>query len=96
MAKADLRKAEITAWREHIGRAIERARTLRGWTLQELGREVKRDERQIARWIAGTERPQLDALFAVDSFRSPMVVALAELAGDNVEVTTQITVRRTA
>lgn len=93
MAKADLRKAEM--WRERIGQAVERARLLRGWSLKELADHVGRDERQIARWIAGTERPQWDALFAVESLRGPFVIALAEVAGD-IEVTTHITLRRTA
>jgi hypothetical protein len=93
MAKADLRKAENDAWREQIGRAIERSRLLRGWSLKELAVAVDRDERQVARWIVGSERPQLDALFAVESLRQPLVVALAEMAGEGIEITTHITVR---
>lgn len=96
MAKAQLRKAEIADWRERVGAAIERARLLRGWSLKELADAVKRDERQCARWINGSERPQLDALFAVDCFRPSLVIALSELGGDSVEVTTQIIVRRSA
>lgn len=96
MAKADLRKADIEPWRVEIGRAIDRARLLRGWSLKELADAVGRDERQVSRWIAGTERPQMDALFAVVSLRCALVQAFAELAGSDVEVTTHITVRRTA
>lgn len=97
MAKARLeRTPDAQAWREHIGRAIERARLLRGWSLKEMADAVGRDERQIARWINATERPQLDALFAPACFRQSMVVALAELAGAGVEVTTHISIRRTA
>jgi ribosome-binding protein aMBF1 (putative translation factor) len=92
MAKADLRKAEN--WREQIGRAIERARLLRGWSLKELADAVGRDERQLARWITGAERAQLDAIFAVESFRTAFVIALAEIAGDQIEVTTQIIVKK--
>lgn len=94
MAKADLRKAEMDVWRVSIGRAVERARLLLGWSLKELAEAVGRDERQVARWIAGTERPQLDALFSVVTLRAALVQALAELAGNGVEVTTHITVRR--
>ena len=94
MAKADLRKPDM--WREQIGGAIQRAMSLRGWSLKELAGAVDRDERQCARWIDGTERPQFDTLFGVETFRQPLIVALAELAGAGVEVTTAITIRRIA
>src|SRR5687767_13457160 len=80
MLKADLRKAEILDWRADVGRAIERMRLLASLSLKELADAIQRDERQVARWIAGTERPQFDALFAVAALRQPLVVALAELA----------------
>jgi hypothetical protein len=98
MAKADLRKAETDGWRQHVGAAIQRAVSLRGWTLKEFAAAVGRDERQCARWITGDERPQLDTLFAVDSFRQPLIVALAEAAGEGVEIetTVRITHRRVA
>lgn len=96
MAKADLRKAEIDAWRAHVGRAIERTRLLKGWSLKELAAALERDERQISRWIAGAERPQLDVLLAVDAIRQPLIIALAEIAGEGIEVTTHIAIRRTA
>lgn len=97
MAKADRRKAEIEApdWRPMIGAAIEQAQLACKWSLKELADKVQRDERQVSRWIAGTERPQMDALFAVEALRQPLVVALAALA-DGVEIVTQITVRRRA
>src|SRR5690242_5413272 len=93
MAKADLRKTED--WRAAIGRAIERARTLSQLSLKELADLVGRDERQVARWIGGTERPQLDAIFAVPQLRGPLVIALAELSG-SVDVVTTISIRRIA
>jgi transcriptional regulator with XRE-family HTH domain len=98
MAKADLRKADGPDWRAAIGAALERTRLLAGFaSLKELAAAIGRDERQIARWIAGTERPQFDALFAVAGLRQPLVVALAELAQhDGVDIVTQITVRRSA
>lgn len=97
--RADLRKAEID-WKPFIGGAIERTRMLLSLSLKEfaglmpLPDGTERDERQIARWISGAERPQLDALFAVDAIRQPLVIALAELA--NAEIVTQITIRRRA
>lgn len=94
MAKASLRNTE--EWRARLGQSLERARLLRGWSLKELADAVGRDERQVARWMLGTERPQWDAVFAVESLRGPLVIALAELAGTPIEVTTQITLRRSA
>ena len=100
MAKADLRKAE-TDWRASIGHAIERTRTLCGLTLKEFTAALPtingkpRDERQIARWIRGEERPQLDAIFAVEAFREPLVIALATLT-DTIEIETVLHTRRRA
>lgn len=39
---------------------------------------------------------QLDAVFAIDSLRQPLIVALAELGGAGVETTTVITIRKVA
>lgn len=95
MAKADLRIPDQEAWRGRIGDAIERTRTLARLSLKEFADRIGRDERQVARWIHGAERPQFDALFAVPGFRALLVQALAELA-DGVQVETHITIRRTA
>lgn len=94
MAKADLRKAEADEWKANVGRAIQRAYLLCGWTLKEFADKVKRDERQLARWISGEERPQLDTLFAVVALRQALIIALAELAGAGVEVETTVRVIR--
>lgn len=94
MAKADLRKADI--WKPRIGQALRRALSLCGWSLKEFAGAVDRDPRQCARWLDGSERPQLDAVFAVEELRQPLVIALAELVGPGVEVTTAITIRRIA
>jgi transcriptional regulator with XRE-family HTH domain len=95
MATASLRKAESIDYREQIGAAVQRAASLVGWSLKELAAEVNRDPRQVARWITGQERPQLDALWEVEALRGPLVIALAELSAQ-VEVVTEIRVRRTA
>lgn len=94
MAKADLRKAEAGEWKANVGRAIQRAYLLCGWTLKEFADQVKRDERQLARWISGAERPQFDTLFAVVALRQALIIALAELAGAGVEVETTVRVVR--
>jgi len=95
-AKASLLKAEPGTWRLRIGHAIQRAMTLQGWSLKEFASAVDRDERQCARWIDGTERPQMDTLFSVVALRQSLVQAFAELAGEGVEVETVIRVRRIA
>lgn len=46
MVKANLRKAETSDVRAKVGAAIERARCLKGWTLDELSGHVQRDSRQ--------------------------------------------------
>lgn len=93
--KADLRKAETSdPWRVQVGRAIARSMQLLGWSLKEFAAAVGREPRQVARWIAGTERPQMDALFSVAALRAPLVQAFAELTGEAVEVETVIRVRR--
>ena len=94
MVKADLRKAETDGWRKQIGAALQRATSLVGWSLKEFAAAVNRDSRQCARWFDGTERPQLDVLFAIEELRQPLVQALAEVAGQNIEVTTVVTMRR--
>lgn len=95
MAKADLKN--LAPWRAHVGGAIQRALALAGLSQKEgwvlLGHK---DGSQLNRWIAGQERPQFDALFAVAALRQPLVIALSEIAGEGVEIVTEIRVRRTA
>jgi len=96
MAKAslpDIRKTDQGDWREQIGRAIRRVRG--ELTLKEFAAAIARDERTVSRWEDGKERPQLDAIFSVKALRGPLVVAFAEMA-DDVEVITEIRVRRSA
>lgn len=94
MAKADLRNPDQDdAVRTWIGTAINAARLMMGWNLDEFAQAVGRDPRQVARWISGKETPQLHAMFAVPAFRGPLVIALAGLSED-IEVTTQIAIRR--
>jgi hypothetical protein len=97
MVKATLRKTDSEPERRLIGRALDRARELRGWNLNQFADAVKRDPRQVARWFDGSENPQFHAIYAVESLREWILVAFAEIAGEGVQVTTQITVtRRTA
>ena len=98
MVKASLRKAEIEDDdRKMLGRAIVRARSLLGWSLKQLAAAVSRDPRQVHRWEQGDDRDraQLDALWAVEEMRGPLVIALAEAADDSaVVITTHIAVRQ--
>ena len=92
LRKPEKRPDDELLWLE-LGSAIERARVLRGWTLDQLARHCPprgRDPRQIAKWIAGAERPQLDVLFAIRDFRQPLIIALAELAGIQAETVFRI------
>lgn len=87
MVKADLSFIEPD-FKVQIGQAIQRAFSLAGWTQKEAAGKVNRDPAQIARWIAGTERPQMDALFAVEELRWPLIQTLATLA--QAEIYTEI------
>jgi hypothetical protein len=95
MAKASIRKADTKALYRSLGGAMEEVMRAFGLTLKEFAFQVGKDERQIARQIDGTDRPQIEAVFAVERFRGAMVIALARLAAD-VDVVTEIRVRRSA
>ena len=94
MLKANLRKAENSDFLAEIGSCLEHARLRNRMTLEQLAAELKRDARQVRRWIAGEERTQVDVVFRVPALRWPFVVALAELA--DAVVDERISKRRTA
>ena len=96
MAKAPLRNAELDAWRLRVGQAIERVQKRSEWSLKEFAAAIGRDERQVARWFTGTEHAQLAAIVAVPKLHRLLIVALAELAEESIEITTAITIRRIA
>lgn len=91
----DLHKVEMQ-YRAAVGRALERAHQKRGWTQKELAAAIDRDQSQVAKWIKGIERVQLDALLAEATFWPLFVVALAEIPGSGIVITTQLTVSRAA
>jgi hypothetical protein len=84
-----------SVWRPQLGLALDRARFLAGWSLKELAAALDRDDAQVSRWVRGMERIQLEAVFKVPLLRRAFVVALAEIAGEGVEVRTEIDVRIT-
>lgn len=92
LPKGDLRKPE----NNDAGEAIALAQQACGWNLEEFATAAQRDERQIKRWIDGTEHPQLDTLFAIVKFRKPLILALAKRAGLGVAVQTTITISEAA
>lgn len=81
MAKADLRNAESIDFRAEIGACLQRAASLLGWSLKQLAAAVKRDERQVARWLNGQERVQLDVVFDCEELRQPFALQLSKLSG---------------
>lgn len=92
-AKADLKN--LDDWRARIGAAVARAFQFAGLSQKEAAAAVGHDQAQVARWISGAERPQMDALFAVEALRGPLVIAFAGLSED-IEITTTIAIRRSA
>lgn len=95
MAKADIRKSETDTFYAQLGGCMDEVRGVFRMTLQEFSAAVGKDERQLKRQIEGKERPQLEAVFAIEKFRGPLLIAMARLA-TGVEVDTVIHVRRTA
>jgi ribosome-binding protein aMBF1 (putative translation factor) len=94
MAKAALPKGENREFRSElrvIGECLDEARRYLGWTVDQLAQELSRDSKQIARWIRGEERTQLDTAWSVPELRQPFVVALAKRA--NCEIETIVRVR---
>lgn len=96
MAKADLPKAEMPDWSVRVGCAIKAVMLAEQLSLKEFADKVGRHPRQVARWFEGKENPQLAPIFAVAAFRQPLVIALASLAGDQVEIETHIRIKRRA
>ena len=95
MAKADLRKTEIDPYHAQLGACVREVQHAFCLTLQEFAAELGKNESQVRRQIEGKERPQLEAVFAVQRFQGPLVIALARLAA-GVDVDTVIHVRRSA
>ncbi|HMJ82293.1 MAG TPA: helix-turn-helix transcriptional regulator [Vicinamibacterales bacterium] len=80
-------------YRALLGGAVRRARLRAGWSLKEFAGLLKRNERQIGRWETGDERALWDLLFALPRYRQELIIALAEVDGDNIEVRTTVTIK---
>ncbi|MCR4376281.1 MAG: helix-turn-helix domain-containing protein [Acidobacteria bacterium] len=92
MAKANVQIPDD--WPERIGRAVQRAVSLVGWSHKEAAAKVGVDDAEFGKWLSGGRRPQFDRLFAIEELRQPLILSLAGLAND-VEVVTEIRMRRT-
>lgn len=93
MAKAVLPKSENAEWRL-LGEALDAARHTLRWTVDQLAGELKRDSKQVGRWLRGEERPQVDAVIRVAPLREPFLIAFAMRLGFRVRTT--ISLRRLA
>lgn len=102
MAKAEVRKTDSPDSLKEFGECLDFARRYVGWTLDELANKlppptgsVRRDPRQVARWIRGEDPTPLAVVFKVEALRLPFVIALARLV-DCCEEETTIRFRRRA
>lgn len=95
-ALPEIRKAEIERRWVQWGECIDEVRGVFRLTLQEFAAALGKDERQVARWVSGQERPQIETVLAVERFHGPMLIALAKLAKDGIRVRTTIEIERSA
>lgn len=94
MAKAAVRKADNQ--HEEMGRVVREVRKASGLNLDEFALAIKKDPRQVKRWEEAMDRPQIEAVFAVDEFKPLVLEAMACQSGHAVERETVIRIRRTA
>ena len=94
MAKVGVLKADESLYAA-LGACLAEVQRTFGLSLKEFSCELGKDERQIARQIDGTDRPQLEVVFAVERFRPALVIALARLA-QGMEIDMVVTWRRSA
>ena len=93
-AKAALKglcKSE-SAFYAQLGSCMAEVQHVFGLTLKEFAAALDKNESQVRRQIEGKERPQIEAVFAVERFQPAMVIALARLAS-GVDVDTVIHIR---
>lgn len=93
MLKARVRIPDVD-WLVVIGAAIQHAVKDAGLSNKEAAALAVVDDAEFGKWLNGTRRPQFDKLFAVAALRRPLVIAMAQLGGDGVEIVTEIRVRR--
>jgi hypothetical protein len=94
MAKASVRKADNP--HAEMGAVVVAVRQASGLNLDEFALAIKKDPRQVKRWEEATDRPQIEAIYAVDAFKALVVEAMARPIGQRVAVKTVITIEKTA
>lgn len=94
MAKASVRKADNP--HAEMGAVVADVRKASGLNLDEFAAAIKKDPRQVKRWEEATDRPQIEAVYAVDAFKPLVVEAMAQHSGHAVETETVIRIRRIA
>lgn len=95
MAKANSRSADTDAYYKDLGKCMKEVMRVLDLSLEEFAYALKKDDRYIARQLTGEDRPQIEVVFAVERFRAPMVIALAQMSA-GVETVTTISFKRTA
>lgn len=93
MAKALVRDPDID-WLRVLGRALQRAVAIVGWSNKEAAHRVGVDDAEFGKWINASRRPHIDRVIAVEELRGPFFIALAHEVDDSaVIVTTDISIR---
>lgn len=78
-----------------LGPVIERAIALSGMTKDQAADALGyADQSVLAKWIAGTENPQINRIWAAPALRPWFLLALAESAKEEIEVETTFRLRR--
>lgn len=83
-------------YRVLLGAALKRARIRCDWSLKEFSAEMNRDDSLVSRWESGEKMPPWDELFAHNTLRPQLILALAEIDGDNIEIRTTVTIKGAA
>ena len=78
-----------------LGRCMAEVKGGFGLSLKEFAAELGLDRSHVARQMKGLQRPQIEAVFAVERFQAPMAVAMAR-AATGVDVDTVFRIRRSA
>ena len=94
MAKASVRKADNP--HAEMGRVVADVRQASGLNLDEFAQAIKKDPRQVKRWEDAEDRPQIEAVYAVDAFKPLVVEAMARQNRQQIEIETVIRIRRIA
>lgn len=93
MAKADLRKTEKphAAMAQIVADVYDASRM----NLDEFAGALGKDPRQVKRWMEADERPQVEAIYAIEDFRPLLLEAMARRT-KGIRVSTEIRIERTA